>query len=321
MATLRLHRRHLLAGLSLSAVAAPAAAEQAPSAKYEVAEGPLTLKVVDLSPRFLDFWAAAKDEADADKRFALWKDRYGFAAAPPGPRFDGVARSLLDGAWDRYPGAIGLIRAGARGMQPDPMSVLKGVARVLQPPRPLTVQVTAYVGGFEENAFTYRGQYPTVAVPLEMDPVARRTVFAHEMTHAVHLETARLEGGWERTIGLSVIQEGLAMHVAREVFPGLPLRSYVGGTPGWWSKAEAGREAVLRGVLPALEAKDGETVFKYTMGEGTTGLNREVYIAGWFVVGELRRRGMSLAQIARVSEPETPALARGAILTLLGEKG
>ena len=52
----------------------------------------------DLSPRFLDFYAAAQG-ATPDARFGIWKDRYDFAAVPPTPQGDAIARKLLDAAW------------------------------------------------------------------------------------------------------------------------------------------------------------------------------------------------------------------------------
>ena len=75
-------RRQVLAGLTLigasAGLARPVRAEPNP-ARYELTEGPLKVRVVDLSPKFLAFYEAAKDEPDADKRFALWKSLYGFA--------------------------------------------------------------------------------------------------------------------------------------------------------------------------------------------------------------------------------------------------
>lgn len=325
MQTTHFARRQVLTGLTLlgglTAAGLPARAEPAGPRRYDLAEGPLKVRVVDLSPRFLAFYAAAKDEPDADRRFALWKSLYGFAAVPPGPRGEAMARQLLDAGWPKYPAALPVIRAGATAMRPDPLWVLKGVARVLQPSEPLAVQVTAYVGAFEDNAFTYRGELPTVCVPLEMEPGFRKRVFAHEMTHAVHMAVGRLSGGWERSIGATLIQEGLAMHVSREVVPGLTERDYVGGEDGWWTAAKRRRADILAGMEPYLEAKDGETVFKFTIGQGTTGLNREAYVAGWFVIQALRAEGMSFARIARIPEAEMPAVARRAFAAIRGEMG
>lgn len=143
----------LLAVLMLclsSAVASTSTDERVPAARTEHTDGSLKLTVVDVSPRFLDFYAVAR-EADADARWALWDRRYGFAAVPPSP---------------------------------------------------------------------------------------------------------------------------------------------------------------------VLEASDSDTVFRFTMGEGTTGTEREAYVAGWLVIDELLRQGRTLPELARVRPEDMPALVRGAIASI-----
>lgn len=47
-------------------------------------EPTVTLDVEDLTPRFLAFYEAVQAEgADADRRWQLWQEHYGFAAVPP----------------------------------------------------------------------------------------------------------------------------------------------------------------------------------------------------------------------------------------------
>lgn len=70
---------------------------------------------------------------------------------------------------------------------------------------------------------------------------------------------------------------------------------------------EARRAEILRGTLPVLRQKDGDTVFRFTMGNGPAGVEREAYAAGWLVVDYMRARGMSLAEIARIPEADMPA--------------
>jgi len=303
------------------------AADKVEPKRYEVGDGRLKLRMVDLSPQFLAFYAAAKDEPDADKRFALWKAMYGFAAVPPGPRGDAISRRLLDAGWPKYPGALEVIRAGAQAMRPGALEIARKVAAVLKADEPLTLKVVAYVGAFDHNAFSFRGddKVPVVCVPLEMSAYDREPVFADEMTHAIHMEIAHLSGGWERSIAATIVQEGLAMEVSRVCAPGRPFRSYLEFAPGWYDKAKANERAILEGLLPNLDKKDGETVFKFTMGQGTTGTEREAYFAGWTVMEHLHRKGMGWPQIARVSEDGAVALVAGAIHEILakdaGERG
>ena len=49
--------------------------------------------------------------------------------------------------------------------------------------------------------------------------------------------------------------------------------------------------------------------------EGTTGLEREAYAAGWLVVGDLLKQGKSFAEIARIPSAEMPAVVRAVIET------
>lgn len=323
--TLRVFALRTSAALALLAASAVAAAqapaekpdERVPAARTEYVEGDLKLTIVDLAPRFLDFYAAAQD-ASPDERWALWGRKYGFAAVPPTPEGQKIARTLLEGAWTRYPEALPVIRAGGTAMQPAPMPVLQDLARLLALEGPFEMQVRTYVGGFDTNAFTSMTKgVPTVSIPLEMSPAQREMILRHEMAHAVHLATAGLDGGWERSIAQTIVQEGIALRAVEALLPGRTPAEYIEHRPGWYAEAMPRTGAILRGVAPALEAKDGETVFRFTMGNGTTGLDREAYLAGWVVVGELMRQGRTLAEIARVPSSQMPALVRGAIASIL----
>lgn len=297
--------------------AAPAVTKAEPI-RYDLTDGRVTLHVVDLSPQFLAFYAAARQEPDAEKRFALWRQHYGFAAVPPGPRGEAMARQLLDAAWPKYESALPVFRAGARAMQPAPLDTARRVAAVLNADRPVEIRFVAYAGAFEDNAFAFAiNGLPIVNVPLEMSPDTRAVTMAHEMTHAFHIALAGLSGGWERSIAATMLQEGLAMHVAREVVPGRSVESYVSHAPDWYEQASARRAAILGGIRPVLEASDGDTVFRFTIGDGSTGLRREAYYAGWAVVEHLRGQGMTLAQIARIPEADMPKVVDRALGEML----
>lgn len=308
------------AALVLMGVAAQGA-EKIEPLRFEQGDERLRIEVVDLSPRFLAFFEAAREITDPARRFALWSERYGFAAVPPGPEGEAISRRLLDAAWPRYPEALPVIRAGARAMQPDALTTARKVAAVLKPERPVKIKVIAYVGGFDNNAFSFaQDGVPTVCVPLEMAPRDRELVFVHEMTHAMHISIAGLSGGWERTIGTTVFQEGLALHVVRETAPDREVREIVEVSDGWYDEVRRRHAPVLRGIVPDLAKKDGQTVFKYTMGSGNTGLEREAYYAGWVVVEHLRAKGRSLESLARIPEAEMPKVVGDAIAEIFAQR-
>ena len=306
-------RRLLVSGAALVAMPA-AAAKLAVTPLVESRDG-VTVSLRDLSPRFLDFYVAAQGLAP-DARFAVWQDRYGFAAVPPTPKGEAVARRLLDAAWPRYEAALSTIRAGASAMQPRPLDVAVQVATLLEAPRPIKINVVAYVGGFEVNAFTAGGpDGPVVALPIEMEPSVRALTAPHEMTHAVHMIVGHLSPGYERSLGRVIFEEGLAMRTAQRLKPGLPDHAYV-GDQSWFEAGIADRRAILSGLLPDLDRTDGATLFKYTMGDGATGREREAYIAAWLVVGQLLQQGMTLPALARVAEREMPPIVSKAIQSL-----
>lgn len=306
-----------LAVLPVFLVTAAAGAQKLPLEPYTQTSGDLSMEVVDLTPRFLDFYHAAQ-QSDPQARFALWQERYGFAALPPTEQGMAMARSMLESAWPFYEGGMEVIEAGAPGLEPSPMASLQAVAAILEADRPIHIRLVAYVGMFENNAFTARGNgIPNVNLPVEMSPHDRETTQAHEIAHAVHMELAGLSGGWERSIANTLLSEGLAVHVAREAVPGRAEADYIEHEPGWLDRCKANRGAVLSGILPALETSDGQTVFQFTMGEGTTGMQREAYCAGYLVIGHLRETGMSLAEIARIGEAGMAATARAAIEAML----
>jgi hypothetical protein len=299
-----------------------ATAEQVPPIRTDETIGTIRLHVVDITPQFLDFYEAAK-ALPPGQRFAEWKKRYGFAAVPPTPQGDAIARKLLDSAWPKYEAALPVIRRGYKGMEPKPAETVAKVAQLLGATKPMELQLTAYVGAFEGNAFTAikADGTPVVSIPVEMPANERARVMPHEFTHAMHASLAGLSPGYERSLGRVIFEEGLAMHVAKAVGPAARDKAYVEYTPGWYARAMAKRRQILRGLLPNLRSKDAKTVFKYTMGSGSQGLEREAYLAGWLVIGRLLEQSRTYPELARIPENELPDLVARTIRDLLADKG
>jgi hypothetical protein len=71
---------------------------------------------------------------------------------------------MLDEAWPRYAGALGVIRRGAAGIKPPPKETLQAVAKLLGADIPVKVTLLVFVGDF---VFTATGaNQPTVAIPV-----------------------------------------------------------------------------------------------------------------------------------------------------------
>lgn len=281
------------------------------------------LEVIDLSPRFLHFYEKALAEnADPDRRWELWREHYGFAAVPPTPEGQAIARALLDQAWDRYAAILDLVWAGESGLAPRPEPVLAQVARRLRCSQGV-VRLVAFVGGFEGNAFSMRREgIPTVCIPLEQDPTERALVLPHELAHGVHMLTADLPGRWERPLGQLIFEEGLATRLTEALLPEFPPEDHVEyaahcGTPRWLQLCRERHEAILRGVLASVEDSSAATVARFTYGPGPAGLEREAYYAGWVVFGRLLEEGRSVEQLAHVPAPELVPVVRETITMLL----
>jgi hypothetical protein len=281
----------------------------------------LNLTIKDLTPKFLKFYdEARKENASPERRWELWKKDYDFAAVPPTPEGDEIAKKLLNEAWPRYPSVLDRIRKGAAGLTPDPHATIHSVAELLRPEKPVNVTLLVYVGGFEENAFTaaQNGKIMT-AIPIEGDPNGRTMRMTHELTHAVHISMGSFSGGWIRTVGTTVLTEGLAMRVTQKLVPGRPEAAYVEARPGWFVEATKLRSAILKDIQPALTSNKSEDVMRYTMDKGPSGLEREAYYAGWLVVGYWLDHGMTFAEIARIPEAQMPGRVNEAIEKLRAE--
>lgn len=292
-----------------------------PAPHTQIVDGSRAIEVVDLCPQFLDFYQAAVG-TDPTTRWRLWGEKYGFAAVPPTPQGKELAHKMLDAAWPRYAKILPLVHHGAASVEPKPQDVLRKVAQLLALDRPYSMQVTVYVGEFDDNAFSFKQDgRPVVAIPLEMSTERRELVFTHEMTHAVHIETAGLSGGWERSIAETIFLEGLAMHAVQALEPGHEEREYVDSDSAWFTSAMTKSREILAGILPELEKSDSATVTRFTYGQGTTGMTREAYAAGWIVIGELLQQGKTFPELARIRSADMSAVVRGAIAHWLAQRG
>ena len=114
-----------------------------------------------------------------------------------------------------------------------------------------------------------------------------------------------------------MMQEGLAITAAMRVTPGYPERDYLEFHPGWLAKCREKDREILAGIRPFLADSSNETLSRFIFGAGSSGLEREVYYAGYRAVGHLLKRGRTLAQLARVDEADTPALMNATLAEIL----
>jgi hypothetical protein len=286
----------------------PASARHIDSAATDTA----SVHVIDLSRKFLTFYdSAIAMKLGPDARWRLWKSTYGFAAVPPTPFGDTLARRLLDSAWARYPAAIPRIRQGASALGLSPDAELRRVVTALGCGDKTRVDLIIFVGGFEHNAFAFTNAngIPTVAIPLETGDALGSIV--HEFTHAVHRSAgcADIKSGYGQSLAELVVSEGVAMRTTARLLRGSPPIRYIGGTQSWLDSAQARKADILRGIRDHLTESGAAVAQRFTFGDGTTGLHREAYYAGWEIIGALLDSGMSLHDIATTPQTQLPALA------------
>lgn len=277
------------------------------------------IKIVNYADKFLAFYEAAiKENADGERRWELWNEHYGFAAVPPGEQGREIARKLLEEAWPKYPSIIERIKnwdPKVEGIQ----KVLIKVKETVEYTESISLGVLYYVGGLERNAFVAPGEGGQIFVclPIEEDDVD--IILAHELTHIVHAKKANHTPNWERNIASTVLMEGIAIHVSQLLVPGRPVEEYIEHKPNWLQQCYRKKHSIIGGIFNHLSESDSEAVYRFTMGEGTTGIDREAYFAGWELVDFALKNGHTLSEIAEIAEKDAPVFVEKLILKYLEE--
>jgi hypothetical protein len=286
-------------------------------------EDPVRLQVDDEVTKFVRFYReATASPLSADERWVIWQRDYGLAAVPPTPFGQTLARKQLDAVWDRYAPLIPKLPALTAHAQSLGTPTLRSIGALFGDDAEVpTVKLILFVGQFDNNAFAGAIDHdvPTVYLPVEMtDP---DVALAHELAHAVHRQIGHLANGYLAPIGETLVMEGIAMRAAQQVRPGHDDAAYTPATvygAAWLKTCEAKAGAILQGIAPYLDATDAQSIAKFTYGKGTTGLNDELYCAGWVLVHHLLTHEFTFRQLVRVPEGELPAFARKTITNGLG---
>jgi uncharacterized protein YjaZ len=143
-------------------------------------------------------------------------------------------------------------------------------------------------------------------------------LLAHELTHIVHSRTADLTAGWERTIASTILREGLATQVSKAIVQGEADELYIENESNWLKSCEAKREEIINGIFPYLEESSSETVYKFTIGNGTTNHEREAYYVGWEFVKLFLEEGVIFEDLAKIKEEDIPTFLINNLEKLVG---
>ncbi|MDE1986013.1 MAG: hypothetical protein KGL56_12260 [Alphaproteobacteria bacterium] len=275
-----------------------------------------TLDIANRVSKFEKFYTDAK-ALDEAARWSLWKKEYGIAAVPPTPEGEALARKQLDAAWPRYAALMPQLPALEKNAEATAHKLFAGVNTLYATAGvPIHTRVVFFVGQFDGNEFTVpamNGQPPTVVMPVENPMLAVQ--LAHEMSHSVHFQLAGVKNSFGAPIGETVFLEGLAMHANKALVPGLPDTAYteLNNEPGWLARCTAHKTAVIKGILPYLDKAGPDVATKFTFGKGTTGMDRELYCAGWFAIGKMLASGKTFPQLARIPESKMIDAVRAAM--------
>ena len=114
------------------------------------------LRVQNLAPKFLKFYAAASSPSASEaKRWQLWRKDYGIAAVPPTAAGLALARRQLDAVWGRYGQLLPLIQQRESIAARDASRMLPRVRALLGAGSEKTpVDLVLFVGQFDGNEFT-----------------------------------------------------------------------------------------------------------------------------------------------------------------------
>jgi hypothetical protein len=293
------------------------------SAQALPAERNVRVRMDDEVPKFVRFYTkATSSPMSDDERWSLWQKDYGLAAVPPTAFGQTLARKQLDTAWDRYAMLVSKLPALTKHAASLAVPTLRAIAALFgDNEEALSINLTLFVGQFDNNAFAgpMMHDVPTVYLPVEMSDVD--VALAHEFAHAVHKHVGHLANGYVAPIAETLLMEGIAMHAARQVRPGHHETAYTPATvygSAWLKTCEANADAILRGIAPYLDSAAADTTANFTYGKGTTGLNDELYCAGWVLVKYLLAYGHTYPQLVRVPEADLPSFVSRAIADRLG---
>jgi len=264
------------------------------------------VELLNLVPKFLAFYQMAnKSDIDKEKR--------------SGEEGKIMARNLLDGAWNTYSEHLIMLENWEPNLEKVKRYLTK-VKNLLGYDQPINLVVVYFVGGFENNPFVAPYDENRLALCLPIENGESDILLSHELTHIVHSHTANLTANWERTIGSTILQEGLATQVSKFLVPGEPIELYIEHTKGWLKSCYEVKADILTGILPYIEDSSSEVVTTFTFGNGTTNREREAYFVGWEIVHYLLGEGVTFKEMASIQEKDIPNYLREVYPLLLNER-
>ncbi|GEN87758.1 hypothetical protein MKY30_10215 [Oceanobacillus sp. FSL W8-0428] len=145
----------------------------------------MQVEIINFVPKFISFYEAVRHEKEEEVIWQIWKERYGFAAVPPGEEGQIIARDMLRKAWPKYEADIEQIKR----FDPEKIQMekaLEEVKRLLGCTILVPFNVYLFIGFFEGNPFAapLKDGKAALAWPVEVE--FSEILLRHELTHLVH---------------------------------------------------------------------------------------------------------------------------------------
>lgn len=280
------------------------------------------IQLISLVDRFLSFYEETRQVTSLESQYAIWQDKYGFAAVPPGKEGEAIAFSFFQKAYPDYAAALPHLTSFVPNLELV-QEILAQVKALLGYEGDMEFSVLYFVGFFENNAFVTSTADGSLALCLPVETqnsvTDHRITLAHELTHLVHAQILGEGANWNRPLSSLILQEGLAMKVSQALVEISEPHTYLTQDKGWYQECLPLKQEIVEGLAPYIADRESETLLRFTMGEGTTQHQREAYIVAWFLFETLLARGWSLADLARISTSQSvpfvteylPFLGRG----------
>lgn len=280
------------------------------------------IELINLVPKFLQFLNQSKNVLDMEKKWKLWQSEYNFAAIPPTEMAYKKAKADFIHVYDRYLTE----EAEIATFSPDESmlyEVVDQLRKTLAYDESITLNVVYFVGFFEHNPFVTFDANGTLCLCLPVegnyDCHLDKIYLYHELTHILHASMSKHQLTYGRSLAFLLLQEGLAMRMSFEQIPGYEVAVYVSHQPGWYELAIQKHSEIVHAMQSELFHSDSDTLYKYTMGSGNTGIEREAYYVGWNIVGKLLQEGYSFSELMRLNEKEVDSLVGHCFVRLLDD--
>lgn len=266
------------------------------------------IQIVSLIDKFLDFYDSSESITDFKEKFKIWEEKYGFAAVPPGDNRQETVYKLFTENYSKYKKSLGKIKK-FKPNEEKVNKILNEIKTLLAFEGCLDFVIIYFVGFFENNAFVapYDGGKLALCLPVEnnLSELNDDILLAHELTHIVHNNILKSEAKWTRKLSFAILQEGLAMKTSQCIVPGLSEYNYLASDEKWFNECMKLKGKIIDGIISYLDSEDGEILFKFTIGEGTTKNVRELYIVAWVLFSKLLDSGFTLQKLANVIESDS----------------